>query len=208
VVADQDGPVILDEQRAVLAQLSQLLPADYYLAGGVGVAAHLSHRASRDLDLFGESDPDDVLSAVRKLEGATVADRARGTLHLVVDQVPVTLLQYEAPLLAEPAVFADLPVPVASLLDLACMKLSAIGGRGAVRDFWDLHAIATGTGKTLAEFIGAFQHKFATVDVGHVVRSLVYFGDADAEPLPAGLTAERWAAMKRDFEAWVLALPM
>jgi hypothetical protein len=30
--------------------------------------------------------------------------------------------------------------------------------------------------------------------------------DADAEPMPRELTPERWTAIKRDFESWVLSL--
>jgi predicted nucleotidyltransferase component of viral defense system len=53
------------------------------------------------------------------------------------------LIEYRYPLLAPPELRAGLPVPVASLDDLASMKLSAIAGRGAARDFWDLHTIVT-----------------------------------------------------------------
>jgi hypothetical protein len=42
-------------------------------------------------------------------------------------------------------------------------------------------------------------------DIGHIVRSLVYFGDATG-PLPAGLTAGRWQQIQRDLQHWVQAL--
>ena len=167
------------------------------------MAAHLAHRTSRDLDFFAISDPNQLLSVLERLPGVTISDTAGGTVHLVMDGIPVTLLEYRYPLLAEPVHLADVPVPVASLLDLACMKLSAIANRGAARDFWDLHSIIGATGKPLAELLAAFQTKFATVDIGHVVRSLVYFGDADAEPRPRGLAPDDWAAVKRDLELWV-----
>ena len=36
--------------------------------------------------------------------------------------------------------------------------------------------------------------------LAHVARALAYFGDAEKDPaFPAGLTAERWAAMKAFF---------
>lgn len=104
-----------------------------------------------------------------------------------------------------PETCADLPVPVASLDDLACMKLSAIGGRGAARDFWDLHTIVTRTGRSLREFLEVFTRKYPVEDVGHVVRSLIYFGDASG-PLPVGLTPDRWEAIQHDFETWVRVL--
>lgn len=85
------------------------------------------------------------------------------------------------------------------------MKLSAIAGRGTARDFWDLHTIVVRTGRPLGELLDAFTRKYPVEDIGHVVRSLAYFGDASG-PLPAGLTAARWEAIQRDFEAWVRAL--
>ncbi|HEX4339718.1 MAG TPA: hypothetical protein VH062_27610 [Polyangiaceae bacterium] len=53
---------------------------------------------------------------------------------------------------------------------------------------------------------GASRRTRAQHDEGHVTRSLVYFGDAEAEPLPDGLDAARWDAIKRDLEIRVLAL--
>lgn len=201
------GGVKLDpRQHAALAKLGPALPASYYLAGGTGLAAHLAHRTSRDLDLFGTTDPNDLLPVLEAMPGVSISDRAIGTLHLVLDGIPVTLLEYRYPVLAGPERLVGIPVPVASLLDLACMKLSAIAGRGAARDFWDLHTILESTGGPLVELLAAFQKKFGSVDVGHVVRSLAYFADADSEPLPIGLTPERWAVVKRDLEARVLGL--
>ncbi|HKE15850.1 MAG TPA: nucleotidyl transferase AbiEii/AbiGii toxin family protein [Kofleriaceae bacterium] len=167
---------------------------------------HLDHRTSRDLDFFATTDPTLLLPTLEALPGVVISDRASGTVHLVMDGVPVTLLEYRYPLLAAPVRFDDVPVPIASLVDLACMKLSAIASRGAARDFWDLHAVISARIESLGELLAAFQTKFAAVDVGHVVRSLVYFGDADAEPLPGGLTAAHWTAVKRDLERWVRAL--
>lgn len=183
-----------------------MLPRAFYLAGDVGVAAHLSHRTSRDLDLFAPSDPTELLTALQTVPGVGITSQAPATLYLVVDGVEVSLIEYRYPSLSPPERVADLPVDVASLEDLACMKLSAIAGRGAARDFWDLHAIVTATGRPLPDWLATFQRKHPAVDVGHVVRSLVYFGDAEAQPLPRGLTAERWRAIRAYLERWVEAL--
>jgi hypothetical protein len=192
-------------QRSALAKLAPLLQDGFYLVGGVALAAHFSHRASRDLDLFATRDPTVLQSDLDHLPGVTIEGRAPGTIHLKVDGIPVSLLEYRYPLLAPPEACADLPVPVASLDDLACMKLSAIAGRGAARDFWDLHTIVTRTGRPLRALLETFTHKYPVEDIGHVVRSLVYFGDASG-PLPAGLTSEHWDKIQRDFEIWVRAV--
>lgn len=72
--------------------------------------------------------------------------RAEGTLHLEVSGIPASILRYPYPLLHPPEHLPGIPIPVASFDDLICMKLSAIAGRGARRDFWDLHAMLTARG--------------------------------------------------------------
>jgi hypothetical protein len=101
---------------------------------------------------------------------------------------------------------AEYYLPLASLDDLSCMKLSAVAGRGARRDFWDLHALLQARGKSLGEVLDAHRRKYVQEDVGHLVRSLVYFVDAEAEPMPTGLTEEHWARIRSDLTTWVRAL--
>lgn len=202
---------ITPEQRAALRALVSALPAEAYLAGGVAVAVTLRHRASKDLDFFLAADFDPERMAERlvaEVAGLRVTSTAPGTLYVEVNGVPASVLTYRYPLLAEPQPNAELAVRVASLEDLACMKLSAIASRGLARDFWDLHAllehgVAQGN---LQQALNLYQRKFAADDIGHVVRSLVYFGDADASPLPRGLSDREWARIKHDFEQRVTAL--
>jgi predicted nucleotidyltransferase component of viral defense system len=95
-------------------------------------------------------------------------------------------------------------VAVAGLADLTAMKLQAISTRGAARDFWDLHELLRQRSITLAQALEEFRRRYVADDVGHVVRSLAYFGDADAEPLPVGLDSETWRGVCADFERWVV----
>jgi hypothetical protein len=94
---------ITDAHRAALVELSPALEADTYLAGGVAIALRLRHRVSRDLNLFvsHDFDPDRLeerLAAVAR--DLRVVGRARGTLHALVQNVPVSILSYRYPLLA------------------------------------------------------------------------------------------------------------
>lgn len=202
---------ITKEQLAALQRLAPALEPGTYLAGGVGVAMMLGHRLSNDLDLFVPHEFDaerleERIAAV--VQGATIVGRARGTLHLEVDAIPVSILSYRYGSVAPVAEDESLPVPRASLEDLACMKIAAIVGRGAAKDFWDLdELLGSGVaGGTLAGALALYERKYPAVDIGHAVRSLAYFGDADAAPLPAGLSRERWAAIKQRFAERVRGL--
>ncbi len=200
------GGDLTDPQREALRTLAPLLGEGFYLGGGVAIALRLHHRSSRDLDLFRDSDPAPLEESLLQLPDVRVTGRAAGTLHLEVGGVPVSMLRYRYPLLAAPEPSAEVPVPLASLDDLICMKLSAIGGRGARRYFWDLRCLLAAKGMSLEGALALFARKFASVDVGHVVRALVYFADADREPMPPELDAAAWEAIKGDLRSRVLAL--
>lgn len=205
---------ISDAQRRAVFAIGPLLDDDTYLAGGVAVGLSLGHRSSLDLDFFVPHDFDANRLAERLLASLPSevspreTGRARGTLHMEIVGVPVSILSYRYALLTKPRLSEDLPVPVASLDDLLCMKLSAISGRGAAKDFWDLdgllsHGVADGS---LARAIDLFAKKYPTIDTGHLLRSLAYFGEADAAPLPTGLGREQWEALKERIRARVLEL--
>jgi hypothetical protein len=91
---------------------------------------------------------------------------------------------------------------LAALRDLAAMKLSAIAKRGIKRDFWDLHQIVNASAVSLNLAFDSYVEKFGVrqADLYHVMRSLTYFDDADAEQVfPAGLTAAHWDLIKDYF---------
>lgn len=194
-------------QEASLTKVSSLVGPEYFLVGGVAVAARFHHRMSHDLDVFTEQgNPDDLVDAFSQAPGVRITGRSRSTLHVMVDGVPTSLIRYPYPLLAPPEQLAGFPLPVASVSDLVAMKLSAIANRGAARDFWDLHTMFLPGNLPLQDALGLFEKKFSSHDIGHVVRALCYFDDANAAPLPRGLEPERWQSICSDFRRWVVTL--
>jgi hypothetical protein len=115
-------------------------------------------------------------------------------------EAAVDIVNYEHPTL-EPPVESSLGFRVATLLDLATMKLAAISRRGLRRDFWDLHEIVH-AGIALATAADAYVRRFgvSATDLYHVMRALTYFGDAERDPLPDRLTSEHWSEIKAYFE--------
>ena len=88
------------------------------------------------------------------------------------------------------------------MADIACMKLTAIASRGSRKDFIDLHFLIKGF-YSLEETLNYYMKKYENRDIGHVVRSLVYFVDADAEPDIRMVKPAAWGDVKSDFEKWV-----
>jgi len=202
---------ITEPQRNALARLAPALEPGTYLAGGVAAGLALGHRISKDIDLFVPAAFDEERLEERlaaSVPEARIVGRAPGTLHLEVAGVPTSILSYRYPFLSAPHSHPDSPVPVVSDDDLVCMKLSAIAGRGAAKDFWDLDLLLKrgAAGGSLAHALELFSKKYATEDVGHVIRSLAYFGDADVAPLPMGLDSSTWTEVKARMTARVREL--
>lgn len=188
--------------REVSAALSG---SDFYLAGGTALALHLGHRLSRDIDLFSPSfSVPEPLAAdlTRRLPELRVSLVAPRTLYAELRGVQTSFFGYDFPLL-EPPVAPELgTVAVAGVADIAAMKLAAIASRGSRKDFVDLWCLVR-TGRALRELLGLYSRKFRAHDIGHVVRSLTYFDEADQEPPLRLLLDAPWERVKGDFGRWV-----
>ncbi|MBM4460367.1 MAG: nucleotidyl transferase AbiEii/AbiGii toxin family protein [Chloroflexi bacterium] len=184
---------------ALLAKAGLVQP--FYLAGGTAVALYLGHRVSVDLDFFGP-DPFDSSQLAANLAdlGQFSLDRlANDTLLGELQGIKISFFRYRYPLIGEPA--TALGVRIASLQDLAAMKLDAISRRGTRRDFVDLYFIAR-SGLSLANALQCYRQKYAglNVNVIHVIKSLAYFADAEKDPMPVMLVKWSWDEVKRFFQ--------
>ncbi len=202
------GDILTPEQKSALERLTAAgVGTAYYLAGGIGLALHLGHRRSRDFDFFSPQGSPAVPLRDRllRLPGFRVSDEREGTLHAILDGVVVSFLDYPYPLL-QPAAELLPRLPVASLPDLAAMKLSAIVARGRRRDFVDLHAIC---GRLpLADALEAFRRKTGAASYNpHILsKALVYFVEAEQDGMPELLKPVAWDEVKRFFESEVRRL--
>ena len=112
----------------------------FYLAGGTALALQIGHRLSVDLDLF--SPTEDIPSIRLELERAlrpyqaVLADSSWGNLVYLVNEVRMGFYGYGFPLV-NPAVETE-GLRLASMADIALMKLDAMLARAARKDFYDL----------------------------------------------------------------------
>ena len=186
------------EETLIVLRNSTIL-GDAYLAGGTGLALQFGHRRSLDLDFFVRElfDEDGLLQRIQVLPGFALVAKSPHTLHATIHETKVSFLGYVYPLLFPAAPF--LGVPVADTRDIACMKMSAIASRGSKRDFVDLYEACRRF--DLADLLNLFARKFAATRYNriHLLKSLVYFADAEKDPLPHMLTPLDWAEVKRFF---------
>lgn len=170
-----------------------------YLAGGTGLALHLGHRRSQDLDFFSSEkvEPETLIQKLQMLPGFALVAKSTETLHATFHGIKISFLGYSYPLLFPLESF--LRVPIADPRDIACMKLSAIAGRGTRRDFVDLYVVASQYG--LRQVLGWFKQKYAQANYSllHILKSLTYFEDAEKDPMPDMIESIDWEAVKQFF---------
>jgi hypothetical protein len=197
-------------QLAVLRRLGPgMASLGLYLGGGTAVALYLGHRRSVDLDWFSAERVADPLALVQALrdEGAafTTTQVARGTAHGSVSGVRVSLLEYRYALLEPALLWPECGCLIASLPDLACMKLAAVAQRGSKRDFVDVYALAQQY-LPLGDLISLYRRKYAVEDAAHLLYSLAYFEDAEPERMPRMHWDVDWREVKATVQQWVRVL--
>lgn len=186
--------------KQVLDKIKQLSILDcFYLAGGTGLALQLGHRKSIDLDFFTDNFPgrDNLISSIKHLQPKIIQE-AENTLDTSIEEVKVSFLEYKYSLLNKLLDFES--VKVASVIDIGCMKLSAISSRGSKRDFVDLYYILQKY--SLDKLFQSFEKKFKGVKYQelHLLKSISYFGDADNDPDPDMVQGVSWKEIKKNLE--------
>ena len=176
------------------------LLAGWTLAGGTGLALRLGHRVSEDLDLFRTDDIDvrtlhDVLARQGAYETLQEADH---TLTVLLRNTKLSFFRVRDPFLFGPTAFCFFSI--ADIRDIALMKLTAISGRGSRKDFADLYMILQ-DGPALAEYFELLPRKYdaGRINTYHILKSLTYFEDAEAEPMPNMLIPFNWQECKSFF---------
>ncbi len=182
--------------------LGPLLPENSYLAGGTGLALHLNHRSSYDLDLyvpklFNEHE------IVQKFEAGipdfSLISQEWQTVIGSSKDTEISLFVYQYMLLEPTLSFKS--IHVASLSDIASMKLEAVGNRGLKRDFFDLYTICQLEGWSLGKIVDLTIQKYhrKESDLPHLFKSLIYFDDAEQKPERAQIVDETWQNVKQFF---------
>lgn len=203
------GSALTDAQRAALATAASVTAKEsYYLAGGAALALHLGHRRSVDLDWFRKRPMGDPLKVAKALTQAgadfQVTTSMAGTLHGALSGVKMSFLEYPYKMLEKPILWREMGCSLASLPDIACMKLSAIADRGAKKDFIDLYFM--GQELPLERMLTLYQSKYGVNDIAHLIMSLAYFDDADRQRTPEMIRKVPWKTVKGEIGAWVRKL--
>ncbi|NIA12270.1 MAG: hypothetical protein GWP10_21765 [Nitrospiraceae bacterium] len=168
----------------------------FYLAGGTALALQIGHRKSLDFDFFFQGDFENrvILEKLAKIGRFEPLSEAENTLHGVLHGVNISFLGYSYPIL-EPFIL-DGDIRIANIVDIACMKLSAIASRSDKKDFIDIYYLLKQF--SLVRLFQLYQKKCRIENYEYMLlKSLVYFKDADSDPMPIMLTPVNWEQVKQ-----------
>jgi hypothetical protein len=191
--------VITERTKSTLALLGkEEILKKCYLAGGTAMALQFGHRLSFDLDFFTNIEFDRKL-VIQKIESFDfkTGREAWGTILGKLGDTQFSLFYYEYPLITKTLDY--LGINLASPEDIAAMKIDAIGGRGAKRDFIDLYFLVKKFGN-LQILLDFYNQKYNKLETNrfHILKSLQYFNDADKDDdLKMLVTDYSWEEVKK-----------
>ncbi|MGC8781236.1 MAG: nucleotidyl transferase AbiEii/AbiGii toxin family protein [Anaerolineae bacterium] len=181
----------------------------FYLAGGTGLALHLGHRFSVDLDFF-SADPQAVGPDVRDVLRQAFDDP---TLVITHDRdgtfvanwrgVGISFFRLALYPLVGPTVEVA-GVPLASVEEIGAMKLAAVIDRGTRKDLVDLYFILRAVPLERVFEVAAVKYARVRTFAISAVRGLAYFEDAERLPMPRMIDRTPWPKMKRFLEQQAL----
>jgi hypothetical protein len=203
--------VLPESQRRLWPELDAV-PSDFVLYGGPGIAVQLGHRVSEDFDFFSSSgfDPEQLsvrLPFFRDLDPADLdvwVHRKRDNLEGFVDRGDKVKVAFFGGLdtlqrVEDPRLAVGSRVQVASLMDLAGMKMRVIQVRGSWKDYVDIHTLVS-HGIDVPTGLAAAKAIDRTFDPITSIRALQFYGDGTLNRVPS--------TMQKDLSGWARAVDL
>ena len=164
------------------------------LVGGTALALQLGHRKSIDLDFFGTVDceAEYLRESIAGIASLTILKESPHIHIYIVDGIKVDIVNYKYPWLDD--VVLEQGLRLASVSDIAAMKITAIIGRGTKKDFIDIAFLLHHF--SFEEILHFYAAKSHDSSVFMAMKSLAYFDDAEADPMPDMFVNQSWQQVK------------
>jgi len=173
---------------------------DFNLVGGTALALFWGHRTSVDIDFFSDKNVnlDELEGKINQLKNAKILSKNPIGRIYSVNGIKCDFVNYPY-LFFNPVQWID-GFAIAHLDDIVSLKLGALANRGAKKDFYDLYYIFQHY--DMGQLIELYRNKYNVADVLPLLKSVVYFGDAEDE-LPPQLLKDKnliWPRVKKFIE--------
>ena len=180
---------IIDKKRyKLLKSITEAVSIpEYYMIGGTALSLQLGLRESFDFDFCVplQFNNEILLEELEKMGEVKIKQNQKGTCDVVLDGVQISFFYYPNKVINEFVNTTEMPkLKIASILDIAIMKIVAIGGRGAKKDFFDLYNIIKKCNISKEELArGLVQKCGEKTNYVNIIMGLSYFEDAEQEIL-------------------------
>lgn len=176
----------------------------WYLAGGTALALQEGIRKSVDLDFFTTNSnfkmESIMLHFLNDPNWKTSFGEA-GTIYGELFKAKVSFIAYPF-FIPKQEMIKYGSVKILQSTDVAVMKIIAISQRGRKRDFFDLYWCAKNI-EPLSDILRKLKKQYPLVahDYHHILKSLVYFKDAEKDPEPEIYFKATWKDVKKFFNS-------
>ena len=185
-----------------LSEQKWLEKSEWYLAGGTALALQTGHRKSVDLDFFTQAKDFNNVALLNHFSNnkhwKTTINR-EGTVYGELFDAKISFIAYPFFIPKQECVKYGV-VRIIQPIDVAVMKIVAISQRGRKRDFFDLYWCAKNI-EPLERIISRLKEQYPTTvhDYHHILKSMVYFDDAESDPEPIIYFDVTWSKVKKFF---------
>lgn len=196
---------IIDENRyKLLKNITETISIpEYYMIGGTALSIQLGLRLSYDFDFCvpNQFNNEMLLEELKKIGEVEVKQNQKGTCDVILNGVQVSFFYYPNAVINEYVTTKEISkLKMASVLDIAVMKVVAIGGRGAKKDFFDLYNIMQNQNIKIEDLANGLIKKCGNnVNYANIIMGLSYFEDAEQEILPKTFVKYDWEEIKEFF---------
>lgn len=171
---------------------------NYRLVGGTALALLYGHRKSVDLDFFGieKIDTDELMTFLNSVGKLREVKTSKRIVSFFLDDVKIDIVSYPYQWIDSTLVEDNLRL--ASKKEIAAMKIAAIVNRGTKKDFIDLNELLDTF--SLKEIIDFYISKFKDSSIFFVLKSVLYFDDAEDQEMPFMFKNITWQAVKENIK--------
>ena len=185
-----------------LSKEEWLNKSNWYLAGGTALALQAGHRKSVDLDFFSEDknfNEKKLLANFAENSNLEIEVEEKNTIYAKLFGAKVSFIAYPFFVPKQKPLWHG-TIRVLDRIDIGVMKITAISQRGRKRDFFDLYWCAYNV-EPLENIIKRLKVQYPMVahDYHHILKSMVYFEDAESDPEPEIYFPADWKKVKKFF---------
>ena len=185
----------------------------FRLVGGTALSLQLGHRTSIDIDLFSDA-------PYGSLDFLQIHEFLQSTFEYVQTVGKPTDAGLGMPYIVGPNEYESFKLDIyysdetfiqefllidrirlATIEEIAAMKMEVIQRKGRKKDFWDIHELMAHQPIESMMELHAQRYPY-THDTVHLRSQLTNFLSADGDPDPACVRGKHWELIKLDFLEW------